>query len=339
MMTADDGQRAQLLDSLRPKPGQDGYAEQEDLYETAFKANTQIELTRKNDPAELVSSRIDRSLPLGDQALQSISLQKAMGIANPRPISEGDVDNMVNEYMQAPPGSKATLMATWKANYGTDGYDAVMRQAFSKMPPSAMFADQVSSETLKRLSSLDPVTMEALDANIGETQAAKIRKDMEPLWNTVATAMGGNAPQGSVMHQSFNKLAADFQRTGDPDAVNHAYKELFGAYDFKGTWMGPAGTDFEKLKQYGADKISKLDDIKGAHTPYELSLIKSSLTGANRWQYDSAGRYYLMDQSDQPVFDSKDQPISFTLPAAQMWTPPKPEAKPAFNPNVRDNPA
>lgn len=323
MQEYDPDKRAELLQSLAPKPGQEGFAQQEELYDIAVKKNEQINKAVANDPASLVAGRINPTLPLGEQVLQSMNLQRAMGVPNPKPLSNAQQDQLAQEYIAAPADSKQTLMMSWRGQLGNDAYDAAMRQLYTKLPPSAMFADQVNPDTMKHLAALDIISLSMARSAVGEADAKSIKKGVETQFGQIAQAMPGNAPQQSMLRDTFEKLALDFQHSGDPDPVGHANRELFGSYTFQGTWMAPAGTDMGKLRDYGNHVIQNIQGFHGLNDPYAETLARSTLAASNRWQYDPSGRYYLLDSNSQPVFDNNDQPVSFTLPAAMMWQKPE----------------
>lgn len=323
MASASPEDRATILQSLAPKPDSEGFAEQQHLYEVASKANQELDRLTEKDPAAIVAPRINPSLNPGEQVLQSVNLQKSIGIPNPKPLTDEQVGTLVKDYTAAPVESKTNFLDSLKATYGITAYEQIQRQVFSKMPPSFMFADEVSPSVMKKLSTLDPVTLEVARNQVGEAKSKEITKDVDAEWNTYSQAIPGNTPEQSVLKTTFEKLSLDYAHGGDTDAVNHAARDLFGNYTFNGTWMAPVGTDIGKLTKYAESRIESQPSFYGANNDFETHAIRSGLQALNRWQYDKGeNRYYLLDGSGMPVFDGDKQPISFSLPAAQMYEPP-----------------
>lgn len=288
------------LEFDRPAPGR-GYATQDERYTRRVQAAQRVLEMREKDPAgyvvansrELTEQRraID-ALP-ADQAAQrpamvqrfvrdSLAEQQRLGIAKPQILTPGQADAIADAASKAAkPDDAARLVAGLEAEYG-EFFPRVFDQLVRDEKISAELLvipnlpSQAARESVSRLARIKEADLQAgIDA-----PAIKDVKDgvTDRLGDFVRSIPYGTA-QAARMTNSYEtvirKRAYELVQSGTKpaDAVEQAFGQVLGHYEFRGSVRYPKGADVSTLEKGAAEALRK--GLDGIDMPVDL-------TGARR---------------------------------------------------------
>ena len=313
----------------KPEPGED-YAIAEKRFNVLQQAAVRIAEQRKTDPVAYVASTNPRIANLQDQiaatyatagtegqraqlsreyATASLAEQERLGIANPKILSNPEVD-FLSRRIGAGKESSADIVASLESQYGREFFPKVMSELMQKgkLSPALMVIPDLDSsdsrEIVSRLSAMKRSDMEAgVDSKIIKDIKTTVTEHVKLLQLSAGPMSVGMSQQLGAYQEIMERIAIDRVGRGvdknGSAAADAANKMLLGKYQFKDTLRMPANVDSGDVmtglntvvKQGLLPELTIADvprDLTGARTPEE-ALIEWRSTVGSRYMWIANG--------------------------------------------------
>lgn len=293
------------LQASKPVPGS-GYAAEDERYNVRAKAAATIMEARKKDPAGYATANsealtkqrqaIDALPP--EQATQrpvmvqqyvrdSLAEQKRLGITEPQVLTPGQADAIAAQASKAiKPEDSAHLIAGLEAEYGPEFFPKVFDQLVKDNKISGELLiipnlpSQAARESVSRLSRIKESELSAgIDAaaqkEVKDAVTDKLGDFVRAIPYGTAQAVGVTNSYETIMRKRAYELV---QAGAKPaEAVEQAYKQVLGHYEFDGATRFPKSIDISAAKAGAAyvldKKIGDIDlppDLTGARNADEV---------------------------------------------------------------------
>lgn len=242
---------AATLTALQPKPGTEGFAERQRLYETLARGVEQMAKARDKDPAGYamanprVRAAFEAAAAGDDPAAASrayrarMEFQASMGVARPSVLSQAEAKETVAQVQSMPPSDVAGRLVSMFRGYGPD----LAPKALAELSAAGL---DTRYQVLATIAD-DPVASAALSASIG-AGSAEIKKTLDPadtktLRDTVRTlvkdfrqvvesadATGMRAQKMNAYASAIEDTALGYMRQGKTAeaAARDAYDAVIG---------------------------------------------------------------------------------------------------------------
>ncbi|MBI9078299.1 MAG: hypothetical protein JEY79_01005 [Pseudodesulfovibrio sp.] len=253
-------EQMQMVETLRPEPGSDGYQDDMAMYQRAGQMVMQRAKAFQGDQAGFVQPEAERRAreaadswvkdeDLGPFVLRaSMDLQKEFGAAEPKVLSTGQAKGLKDKYERADGDGKAEILQ------GLGGYGEFDRQALAELGLGlghTFMAEVYMDDPILGRKALDVAAMKESDIAVSPEVATSIKKDI-----------------GSAFHEGPGELFTQlYNLTGNP-AHQELSKQL---YDMT-MKMGLAGGDASgAMARLWNDRFEFLaDDDVLIYTPKDI---------------------------------------------------------------------
>lgn len=287
IFTASPEEQMQMVEQYDPAAdgvAGEGYQFDARLQGTIIQAVTASQREKQADPAAYVAKyspllqNAMQGLESGDPAAAEtyaaamLGEQERMGVAQPRLLTNGQADAIVQQFATTSDGGSnaADLIQQLQGQWGKH-WPSVYQQLQSDLPGAALVigtgVEGSAAATLARIAPLSTTELKQGLVSTDVTDAkATLQDAMVDFRNTMAQQVGGERTF-ATMYGEAERLTYAYMAQGSSakDAADKAYAALVGdRYTVKETWRAPV--------QYDADLIERgADAALAAVTPGDLA--------------------------------------------------------------------
>lgn len=297
------------LQASKPVPGV-GYATEDERYNTRARAAAVVMEQRKKDPAGYATANSETltaqrqaidALPQTEAAKRpamvqnyvrdSLAEQRRLGITEPKVLSPGQADQIAAQATKAiRPEDSANLIAGLEAEYGPEFFPKVFDQLVkeNKIAGELLIIpnlpSQAARENVSRLSRIKESDLQAgIDSagqkDVKDAVTEKLGDFVRAIPYGTAQAVGVTNSYETVMRKRAYELV---QAGAKPkDAVEQAYTQVLGHYEFDGSTRFPKTVNISAAKAGAAYVLDK--KIGDIDLPPDLTNSRDSEQVRKEW--------------------------------------------------------
>jgi hypothetical protein len=293
------------LQASKPMQGE-GYAAEDQRYQTRQRAAAAVMEQRKKDPAGYATANsealtrqrqeidalpqermAERSAMVQQYVRDSLAEQRRLGIETPQVLTPAQADMIAARATKAVrPEDSANLIAGLEAEYGSEFFPKVFDQLVkeNKIAGELLIIPNLPSQAAREsVSRLSRIKESDLSAGIDSAGQKQVKDAVtEKLGDFVRAIPYGTAQSIGVANSYetvMRKRAYELVQAGTKpaEAVEQAYNQVLGHYQFEGATRYPKGTNVSAAKSGAAyvleKKLGDIDlpaDLTGARKPEEV---------------------------------------------------------------------
>lgn len=249
MRLAPPDEMVETLEGLRPEPGTEGFADRQDMFETARGAARDILQRRAEDPARYAMNdpevqRAFEAAQRGERSLQSavslrLDAQRRMGVRNPAVLPVEEAKSMVNQLQDMPGQQRAAQLADMQERYGQHSQRVLQELSAEGLDPRSKVLASVAGDPAlaQKLGQVIDTGSTELRDNLPPNMTGDVEEQVTTELTDFARAFsagdftGKSVPDMNAVHSLTTDLALLYARqSGDSTgAARRAASELINS--------------------------------------------------------------------------------------------------------------